>query len=181
MLGGARSGKSRFAQQLASTLGGKVLFVATAEALDDEMQSRIEAHRRERPAGWRTLECPQGVSDGIRTQAALQRPDVVILDCITLLVSNLLTRVSAGAADDHERRVAGEIDALVRCIEESSSSFIIVSNEVGLGLVPDAPLGRAYRDALGRANQRLASCAAEVYFMVAGIPLKVKEARLGAG
>jgi adenosylcobinamide kinase/adenosylcobinamide-phosphate guanylyltransferase len=181
VLGGARSGKSSFARRLVEDSGGTVLFVATGEALDEEMGWRIEEHKRERPKGWRTLELSYGV--GQRLASELAGVDVVIVDCVTLLVSNILMGLVAdkdlGAVPDvesgeAERCMKEEIDGLLRCIEEHTACFVVVSNEVGLGLVPDNRLGRVYRDLLGRANQMLAARARDVYFLVAGIPVKVK-------
>ena len=171
ILGGARSGKSQFAQKLASKLSDKVVFVATAEAGDEEMHSRIEVHKKSRPRNWHTLEAPVGIAR--RIQAQIGNADVVIIDCITMLVSNLLV----GEGDDKcgEEQVATEIDQLTECMDKLEAAFIIVSNEVGLGLVPENKLGRFYRDFLGRVNQLLAQRADEIYFMVSGIPLTVKE------
>lgn len=173
VLGGARSGKSTFAQNLAASRSESVLFVATAVAFDEEMRARIAAHQAERPAGWRTLEAPQDIGQSIRAQA--EPVDVVLIDCLTLLANNVLLAlpdpaVGAGA----QAAMDAEIAALLACYEQGNAEWIIVSNEVGLGLVPEYPLGRVYRDVLGRANQRLAQAASQVIFMVAGIPMTVK-------
>ncbi|MBC8511441.1 MAG: bifunctional adenosylcobinamide kinase/adenosylcobinamide-phosphate guanylyltransferase [Dehalococcoidia bacterium] len=170
ILGGARSGKSRYAQELAAKLGTKVLFVATGEALDEEMQARIDEHRKARPGSWRTLETATDIGKQIEKQ--IGDAEVVIIDCLTLLVSNLL-----GDELDYstaEKRVMVEINELVACINRLDASFIIVSNEVGMGLVPETRLGRLYRDLLGKANQLIARHASEVYFMLAGMPMRVK-------
>jgi adenosylcobinamide kinase/adenosylcobinamide-phosphate guanylyltransferase len=174
VLGGARSGKSAFAQRLARERGGdRVLFVATAEAGDEEMAARIAAHRRDRPAGWRTLEAPLHAGEAIAARVA--DADVVVLDCLTLLVSNvLLTLGEAPDEADADRAVMAEVESLLTAIGGTAATFIVVSNEVGLGLVPDNPLGRLYRDLLGRANQALAAQAAHVYFLVAGLPVDVR-------
>lgn len=171
ILGGARSGKSNYAQKMASSYGGKVLFLATAQALDEEMRLRIESHRKARPKSWRTLELACGLGNGIAKHIGDSK--VVIIDCLTLLVSNLVGR--GGSAEEAERCVRREINSLLRCLDKVRATFIIVSNEVGLGLVPDNPLGRLYRDLLGKANQAVARRADEVYFMVAGMPTKLKE------
>jgi adenosylcobinamide kinase/adenosylcobinamide-phosphate guanylyltransferase len=171
LLGGARSGKSTFAQKLAGQLGKKVVFIATGEPLDEEMKTRIEEHKKNRPVSWRTLEAPRHVG---RALAAAKANDaqVVIIDCITLLISNLLeSEISAGEA---EIRVAAEMNELISFTATMSAHCIIVSNEVGLGLVPDNMIGRIYRDLLGKANQVLAHHASEVYFLAAGLPLKIK-------
>ena len=168
ILGGARSGKSTFALRLAERRGGLVTFIATARADDDEMKTRIADHRRERPPDWETHEIPVGIAANL--QKTPLQTDVVVLDCITLLVSNLLLRdePSAPAA------VEAEIAALLAFAKNSPADWVVVSNEVGLGLVPEYPLGRIYRDLLGRANQQLAAQADKVFWMVAGIPVPVE-------
>ncbi len=173
--GGARSGKSRYAQELAHRSPQPVLFVATAQAGDDEMKRRIEAHQRERPSGWTTIETPLDVGRSTRQNIGGAR--TVLVDCVTLLVSNIIGKAGAAAPSQIEEEVSREISELIQVIQESSASFIIVTNEVGLGLVPDNPLGRLYRDLLGKANQMLAAQASEVYFMVSGLPLAVKPPR----
>ena len=175
ILGGVRSGKSQFAQEMASRMGEGVLFVATGEPLDEEMRQRIEEHRRMRPSNWRTVEAPLRV--GRRISEEIGSAEVVILDCLTLLVSNVIgqcgdpEQVDAGLVSE---KLAVEIEELAACIEKVEASFILVSNEVGMGLVPDNRLGRLYRDCLGKANRELAQRAGSVYLMVAGIPMVVK-------
>ena len=174
VLGGARSGKSAYAQQLAQELGGaRVLFVATAQAWDEEMTQRIAQHRQERPTAWRTLEAPHHVGQAIALE--LDDAAVVLVDCLTLLVSNTILRLSE-SPDPAAAAVAvqAELTALLQTCQGNTTTYIVVSNEVGLGLVPDNPLGRLYRDLLGRANQTLAAQAEAVYFMVAGLPVEVK-------
>ena len=174
ILGGARSGKSAHAQQLARERGGDdVLFVATAQALDDEMTARIESHRRERPAGWRTLEAPRHTGQAI---ARAEPSAVVLVDCLTLLVSNavLAQAPESASAAEAEAAALAEVKELLAAYQSGTASWIVISNEVGLGLVPPYPVGRTYRDALGRANQRLAARADEAVLMVAGIPMKIK-------
>lgn len=174
VLGGARSGKSAYAQRLAQELGGsRVLFVATAQAWDEEMAQRITQHQQERPAAWRTLEAPHHVGQAIALD--LNDATVVLVDCLTLLVSNIMLRLSdapdpAAAA----AAVQTELTVLLQTCQDHGATHIVVSNEVGLGLVPDNPLGRLYRDLLGRANQTLAAQAEAVYFMVAGLAVDVK-------
>ena len=177
LLGGARSGKSHYAQEIAQKISPKVLFVATAEAGDEDMRLRIERHRQARPAAWRTLEASDHI--GRRIEVEIGDAQLVIIDCITLLVNNIF-----GCYDEMqfeniadsvlEKAVIAEIQQLQTCLKKVAASFIIVSNEVGLGIVPDNRMGRLYRDILGRANQILAQNADEVYLMVAGIPLRVK-------
>jgi adenosylcobinamide kinase / adenosylcobinamide-phosphate guanylyltransferase len=170
LLGGARSGKSHYAQQLAAELGSKVLFVATGEGLDEEMKSRIAEHRKTRPNNWRTLEIPTGIGNGIEKQ--IGDAEVVVIDCITLLISNLLR--DEPDYPEAEKGVKAEINELITAMDRLDASFVIVSNEVGMGLVPENKLGRIYRDLLGKANQLLASHATEVYLMVACLPVQVK-------
>ena len=179
--GGARSGKSRFALELAKKSAQPVLFVATAVAGDEEMKQRIENHRKERPADWRTLEVTTDVGTHIRK--AIGDARVFIIDCIALLVNNVLSKHGYGVSPEAdaiaEQQVNDEINRLVECIKTKDATFIIVTNEVGLGIVPADKTTRLYRDLLGRANQMLASCADEVYFMVAGLPVKVKPSEKG--
>ena len=175
ILGGARSGKSSYAERLAAQTGPRVLYVATAQAWDDEMAARIAKHRAERPAGWDTLEAPRHV--GAALAAVAPEYDAVLVDCLTLLASNVIAPmpepIDAGQA---EAALRAEVDALLDAYAQSRAAWIVVSNEVGLGIVPAYPLGRVYRDALGRANQTLAAAADVVLFMVAGLPLRVKPA-----
>ena len=170
LLGGARSGKSRYAQQLAGQLGNKVLFVATGEALDEEMQARIAEHRKNRPESWRTLEIPTGIGRAI--EKGIGNAEVVLIDCLTLLISNLLHDKPDYL--EAEKRVMSEINEFIAVMGKLDASFVIVSNEVGMGLVPETRLGRIYRDMLGKANQLLASHVTEVYLMVACLPVKIK-------
>jgi adenosylcobinamide kinase / adenosylcobinamide-phosphate guanylyltransferase len=176
VLGGARSGKSRLAQEMAGQ-AKTVLFVATASAGDEDMKHRIEKHQAERPAHWHTLEV--GLHIGDKIDVSFQNEELVLIDCITLLVSNILCQYSEQQLEtlreaELESQVIQEIQELQECLKSLPASFIIVSNEVGLDIVPGNRLGRLYRDFLGRANQMLARSADEVLFMVAGIPLRVK-------
>ena len=141
LVGGARSGKSNKAQEMALKLGNSVLFCATAEPLDDEMLARIETHKKTRPSNWDTIESSRNI--GRALEKTVSNYDSVIIDCIDLMAKR-------------------------------QSNYILVSNEVGSGLVPDNKLGRIYRDTLGQVNQQLAKCADEVYFMAAGLSLKMK-------
>lgn len=171
--GGARSGKSDFAQELAGRIAGEdVLFVATAEAGDDDMAGRIAAHRRSRPAAWRTVEAPRRVGPAVR---GVPPAGVVLVDCLTLLVSNVLLSLGdEPAADAAATAVTDEVECLIETARASSGTVIVVTNEVGLGIVPVNRLARLYRDLLGRANARLAREAAEVYLLVSGLPLEIK-------
>lgn len=173
ILGGARSGKSALAEKLAHR-GRRVLFVATAEARDEDMKRRIAAHRERRPSGWDTLEEPLDLVAALRP--LLNRYDTFLLDCFTLWVSNLLLDEPVRAEDGG--RIPGAARELMDLIAESPATWILVSNEVGQGIVPTSQLGRAYRDALGRVNQLAASRANKVYLMTAGLALELKS--LGA-
>ncbi len=173
ILGGARSGKSTYAERLAREYQTPVLYVATAQAGDEEMAARIARHRAQRPAGWITLEAPCAIGTAIRS-SGVSAP-VVLIDCLTLLASNIIAPLPESVAyEEAEKLLSAEIDDLLTAYAAGDAAWIVVSNEVGLGLVPPYPLGRIYRDALGKANQRLAAAADEVLFMVAGLPLKVK-------
>ena len=173
ILGGARSGKSTYAEELAHTLGrDNVLYIATAEALDQEMQERIARHRAQRPTAWRTLEAPLHPASALLTQ----RPPatVILLDCLTMLVSNILLAHEGESEAAVDAAVQAEIRELTAAAAQLDAHLIVVSNEVGLGLVPNNALGRVYRDVLGRANQTLARAADAVIFMVAGLPMTIK-------
>ena len=177
IIGGARSGKSHFAQELALKLAKPVLFVATAEAGDEEMRHRIKEHQKNRPSDWSTLEVTTHIGSQISQQ--IGRAQVVIVDCITLLVNNIFGPHSEQATPPLdvsllEQKLTAEISELIECMNQTDASFIMVTNEVGLGLVPANQLGRLYRDLLGKANQMLAQAADEVYLMVAGLPVLIK-------
>jgi len=173
ILGGARSGKSTYAEQIAAERGGdSVLYVATAQAFDDEMAAKIAKHRADRPAAWPTLETPQGAGAAILEYK--WTGEVILLDCLTVLTSNVLLHFEDPFDVAVASAITSEIDTLLDCVDKLDAEILIVSNEVGLGLVPPTKLGRAYRDLLGRANQRLATAADEVILMVAGIPMQVK-------
>jgi adenosyl cobinamide kinase/adenosyl cobinamide phosphate guanylyltransferase len=160
ILGGARSGKSTRALSLAK---GRVLFVATAEALDEEMAARIAAHKAERPAEWDTLEEPRQIARALRAEGG--QYDTVIIDCLTLWVGNL---IEGGGTP------AEWVAPLLASYQAHTSNWVVISNEVGLGIVPDNPLARRYRDALGVVNQLVAQAADRVTLMVAGIAVPVK-------
>jgi adenosylcobinamide kinase/adenosylcobinamide-phosphate guanylyltransferase len=150
-----------------------VLFVATAEARDDEMRRRIEAHKASRPASWTTLETPTDIARKIRGN--IGDNEVILIDCITLLVNAVFNEFGENLDEkDIEEAVIKEINELIDCMKNLDRDFIIVTNEVGLGLVPANEAGRFYRDILGKANSMLATACNEVYLMVSGIPLKVK-------
>ena len=169
VLGGARSGKSTHAEKLVTgTLFGAApqpaVYIATAEAGDVEMATRIMAHRSRRGAGWTTIEEPLKLAEALEAAATHGRP--VLVDCLTLWLSNLM---HAGADIDEAT------DELVGTLEDYRSPVVFVSNEVGLGLVPETPLGRSFRDSQGRLNMRVAARADRVILMAAGLPLTLKD------
>ncbi|MCX6079765.1 MAG: bifunctional adenosylcobinamide kinase/adenosylcobinamide-phosphate guanylyltransferase [Chloroflexi bacterium] len=185
LLGGARSGKSSFAERKAREWGAdNVLYVATSEAKDDEMRLRVQKHQAVRPATWTTLEAPRDVARAIQGSNFIS--GVVLVDCITFLVSNYLMAASEPADDPFgppsgdpfdetiEAVIRADIHALCEYAHTQDLIMLVVSNEVGMGLVPAYDLGRAYRDLLGRANQDLAGQADEVYLLVAGLPMRIK-------
>lgn len=173
VLGGARSGKSRFAESLATQPGRPVLYVATMVVSDEEMRARVEEHRRGRPTAWKTLEVARDVAEAV--QAARADDEVVLVEDLALLTSNALLDVGEDSPGEPalktvEENLRREVDGLCAL----SGPTIVVSNEVGMGVVPAYPLGRVFRDLLGLANQQLAARADRVYYMVAGIPVVVK-------
>ncbi len=163
ILGGARSGKTSRAQALAESTGQRRCYVATAQASDAEMTARIAAHQAERGQGWSTLEAPLELADAVA--GAATDNDVVLVDCLTLWLSNLM---------HHERNVANETSALIEAMNASKTPVIVVSNEVGMSIVPENRLAREFRDAQGRLNQQIAAAADTVEFVTAGLPLKLK-------
>lgn len=163
--GGARSGKSAFALSLARSLGTRRVFVATAQALDDEMKERIADHARTRGADFRTVEEPLALAERLLD---LRDIDVVVIDCLTLWLSNLLLR------DESEARILEQVQTLADVLERRTFHAIIVTNEVGMGVVPETSLGRAFRDVAGRAHQRFARVADEVYLAILGSILRIR-------
>jgi adenosyl cobinamide kinase/adenosyl cobinamide phosphate guanylyltransferase len=161
VLGGARSGKSRFAEGLIAALPGPWVYIATAEAGDDEMAARIKAHRARRAANWRTVEAPRDLQAALA--ACGNAP--VLVDCLTLWLSNLML-----ANADMEKEI-GQLESALSAI---AAPVVLVANEVGSGIVPDYPLGRKFRDLQGTLNQRIAARADRVVLMVAGLPLAIK-------
>ena len=168
VLGGVRAGKSAFAVARARELGGRVVFVATAEAGDDEMAARIARHRAERPSTWRTIETPLALVSVLTTLDG--EADVVIVDCLNLWIANLLDK----RPDLSESDLLREADGLAAIAGRPRYALLLVSNEVGWGIHPQTELGRRFRDALGLVNQAVARAAGEVVLMVAGCPLTVK-------
>jgi adenosylcobinamide kinase / adenosylcobinamide-phosphate guanylyltransferase len=162
VLGGVRSGKSDYAQRLGER-AEKVTFIATARVYDDEMRQKVDRHRSNRPAHWQTVEEPLGLAEVVTQQGPTC--DVMIIDCLTLFAANLLE--AGGDAQDR-------IDALCLALESPPCPVVLVSNEVGSGVVPEYPSGRRFRDLLGEMNQSVARVASNVLLMVAGLPLVLK-------
>lgn len=183
VIGGARSGKSTFAQRKAEESGREVCYVATAEARDGEMDERITHHRRARPAGWLTLELEGGTTLGALPAVA----GMALLDCFTVYLSNLMAANGLDWPVEEEYIMPEEevLRRMERCerealdmvdrLHEAAGTLIVVSNEVGMGVVPPYRLGRVFRDLAGRLNQRLAEKADEVYLVVAGLPVCIKD------
>jgi adenosylcobinamide kinase/adenosylcobinamide-phosphate guanylyltransferase len=173
VLGGARSGKSSYAESRVQENSAQVLYVATAQAFDDDMRARIANHQAQRPANWQTLEAP--LNAGRAITEALAGHDTVLLDCMTVLTANALLQLPEDCSQaEADAVIQTEIDGLLAAIADSDATWVIVSNEVGMGVVPPYNLGRVYRDALGRANQQIASIADEVLLLVAGLPWQLK-------
>ncbi len=166
ILGGARSGKSTYALNLAQERGKKVAFIATGEPRDAEMKKRIALHKKERPSGWKTFEEQKNISSVLKKIG--QEFDLVIIDCLTLLISNLIL---TGLKSD---LIQNKINDLLNEVTKIKSNCIIVSNEVGLGIVPENKLARDFRDIAGRANQLVAKKSNQVFFIVSGIPWRIK-------
>ncbi len=180
VLGGARSGKSSFAEKLAMQSGRPVLYVATARALDDEMRERIRKHQERRPGHWRTLEADHHTGEA--AQATVHPDELVLIDCLTLLVSNVILEEGEDVSlEVAQPRVKAEVDALLALARTHAAPTILVSNEVGLGGVPLYPLGRVYQDLLGWANQEAAAEAELVYWVVAGLPVEIKKLATSLG
>ncbi len=161
VLGGARSGKSRYAEGVLAALPPPWAFVATAEPGDEEMRTRIAAHRARRGSSWQTVEAPHELAEAV----VLAQPAPVLVDCLTLWLSNLMLAAV---------NIEAEIARLERALEAATAPVVLVSNEVGSGIVPEHPLGRIFRDQQGTLNQRIAARADRVVLMVAGLPLAVK-------
>jgi adenosylcobinamide kinase / adenosylcobinamide-phosphate guanylyltransferase len=191
LLGGARSGKSEYSENLASSLSEKVAYVATAELIDEEMKKRIEIHRSRRPAGWQTFEFKESnisIDDfnPVMESIITGQKEVILIDCATNLLFRMIYkhRIEDLEIIDNvfERKIEGEVQKffelflsqIARARDEHNLNIIIVSNEVGLGLVPPYPFGRVFRDLLGLVNKKIASVSDEVYFFVAGLKMQMK-------
>ena len=166
VLGGVRSGKSHYAQQLGEQ-AGRVVFIATAQASDDEMRHKIDRHRSNRPQHWQTVEEPLGLAEAIVRHGP--SCDLMIIDCLTIFAANLLE-----AMGDDKSSIESSVDGLCVALHSPPCSVVLVSNEVGSGVVPPYPLGRRFRDLLGEMNQSVARVATNVLLLVAGLPLVLK-------
>jgi adenosylcobinamide kinase / adenosylcobinamide-phosphate guanylyltransferase len=160
--GGARSGKSALAERLAQSCGNKVIYIATSEPFDDEMQSRIDRHRARRDASWRTVDAPLELPDML-VQTDWDAPRLV--DCLTMWLNNLIY---------HNRDVGDEMNRLIKVISEQQADLVMVTNEIGSGLVPQTAEARKFRDLAGELNQMVAQAASQVYLSVSGISVKIK-------
>jgi len=177
--GGARSGKSGFAEQLLAGFGAEVGYIATAQALDAEMEDRIAKHRRQRPEAWRTFEAP--ITPSAILAAHGEAFAAVLLDCLTVMITNRMLgktmdwdQPTVAQLNAVEADVLAEIEAIIAAAAAGRADLIAVANEVGCGIVPINPMSRFFRDCAGRVNQRMAAAAAEVYWVVAGIPVRIK-------
>lgn len=177
--GGARSGKSTFAEKEVASLNAHTAYIATAIAFDEGMKNRIKKHVAQRPSEWTTFEKPTQVHEII--EEVNEKHDVVLLDCITVLITNTMfqdkldfDRLTEEEVDAVEEKIKMDLRALVAAIKKTNLTFYMVTNEVGAGIVPENRLARIFRDFAGRANQYLASEADDVYFVVSGIPMKIK-------
>lgn len=178
--GGARSGKSTYAEKLAAELGRDILYIATSIPFDDEMKSRVQKHRESRPAEWDTYEGYRGIGRVIAEKGGGYKG--ILVDCVTVMVTNLLLEYPGIDYDnakyedfaEAEAAIKEEINQLIKGIKETDATVILVTNELGSGIVPDNLLARVFRDIAGRANQQLAACCDEVYLTVCGLPLKLK-------
>ncbi|MCR4434663.1 MAG: bifunctional adenosylcobinamide kinase/adenosylcobinamide-phosphate guanylyltransferase [Clostridiales bacterium] len=177
--GGARSGKSTFAEEMVKKYGNEVVYIATSIPFDDEMKLRIKKHREQRPDYWETIEAYKDLDRHLKDR--LEGKSAVLLDCITVMVTNIMIEnntdwdaIEAERIVEIEANIKSEISKLIRLINGSPVPFVLVTNEVGMGIVPEYPAGRVFRDIAGRVNQMLAAAADEVYLCISGIPVKIK-------
>ena len=177
-MGGTRSGKSSFAEGLVEKLGANIAYLATAQSLDQEMEDRITLHRKRRSDNWTTYEEPIAVANMVNKIKS--KHDIILLDCLTLLVSNLLlkdldfAKLNTEIIQAKEYLILQELEQIIENIATSDCKLVVVSSEVGLGLVPSDVLSRAYRDIIGRCNQLLAEHSNNVYLVWAGLPIQLK-------
>ncbi len=174
--GGARSGKSTFAEQYACSLGGKMAYIATAQVLDQEMADRVKLHQERRNNNWRTFEAPVAADLAIREAADYP---VILFDCLTIYTTNLLLMQQSNSIEVRRAAVMHQAELVLQAARDSDATIIFVTNEVGMGIVPDNALSREYRDLAGWVNQRFAAAAAEVYLVVCGLPVELKKVAFG--
>ena len=177
--GGARSGKSNFAESLCIKQNNRTAYIATSIPFDDEMKNRVKKHQESRPKEWKTYEIYKDIYSIV--EELDNNHDTVIMDCVTLMVNNLMftygievDKATSQELDELEEYIKEQIKKLMEAIKKTNLYFVIVSNEVGMGIVPENKLSRIYGDFVGRANQLIAKYSDEVYFVVSGIPMKVK-------
>lgn len=179
--GGARSGKSFFAESLArrSNNENDVLYIATSIPFDEEMKTRVKKHREQRPSGWATLEAYKDFDMRLKDEGSGKK--YILLDCITVMVSNIILErcidwntLPEGTEGEAEQNVAHEVEKLLNVVKSLDATFIAVTNEIGMGIVPENKLSRVFRDIAGRINQMMAKHADEVFLCVSGIPIKIK-------
>ncbi len=172
--GGCRSGKSNYAQTLAESLPGKQVYIATCPKIDSEMDQRITLHQQQRAnRNWHTIEAPLELAAAVAQAGEF---DIILIDCLTLWINNLLYNAEQNGELINEQAIAAECIKLVETCRKQNQTIIFVSNELGMGLVPADAISRSYRDCLGRCNQTIATLADEAIFMVSGLPLILKEA-----
>lgn len=177
--GGARSGKSSFAESLCIKQNNKTAYIATSVAFDDEMKNRVKKHQESRPKSWKTYEIYKDIYSIV--EELNKNHDTVIMDCVTLMVNNLMftqgievDEATSEELNELENYIREQITKLLEAVKKTNLYFVIVTNEIGMGIVPENKLSRIYGDFVGRANQLIASYSNEVYFVVSGIPMKVK-------
>lgn len=177
--GGARSGKSSFAESLCIKQNNKTAYIATSVAFDDEMKNRVKKHQESRPKSWKTYEKYKDIYSIV--EELNKNHDTVIMDCVTLMVNNLMfthgievDEATSEELNELENYIREQITKLLEAVKKTNLYFVIVTNEIGMGIVPENKLSRIYGDFVGRANQLIASYSNEVYFVVSGIPMKVK-------
>ncbi|WP_432719046.1 bifunctional adenosylcobinamide kinase/adenosylcobinamide-phosphate guanylyltransferase [Pectinatus frisingensis] len=171
--GGARSGKSSFAEKYVARCGKKIAYIATAQALDNEMRQRINKHRERRPASWHTIEAPFAAEKAID---ACHDYDTILFDCLTVYLSNIICQphLEKASNQNREQEIFTALHKLIKAAKKHEQTTVFVTNEVGSGIVPENELARQYRDAAGMCNQYTARQADEVYLAVAGIPVQLK-------
>ena len=170
--GGARSGKSTFAEQYAHSLGNRLAYIATAQVLDEEMADRVRLHQKRRSSNWCTFEAPIAAEKAIKDAADYP---VILFDCLTLYTTNLLLMQEADCIETRRESVLLQAEKLLQAAKDINSTIIFVTNEVGLGIVPDNALSREYRDLSGWVNQKFAAAADEAYLVICGLPVELKK------